>query len=48
MLNKEILLNAYFNTRRKSIMSEKETNEIGFGKGTLTEEELIMLDSLLY
>lgn len=25
-----------------------ETNETGFGEGTLTEEELIMLDSLLY
>lgn len=29
-------------------MGENETKETGFGEGTLTEEELIMLDSLLY
>lgn len=28
--------------------NETETNETGFGEGTLMEEELIMLDSLLY
>lgn len=34
--------------RRMRIMGENETKETGFGEGTLTEEELIMLDSLLY